>query len=142
MIYPCYPALSLPDALPHWCRHELRRARAVHLARRPRRPRRARQGAEPRTDHRPHGRRASRRARLSRRSRRLFFDKGFFMRLLTGNDLKSVAVIWWTGRDWSLHVVDFACVGDSRQAILLEWSSAPRCYPPDLQRVLFEMSAS
>lgn len=28
------------------------------------------------------------------------------MRILTGNDLKSGAVTWWTGNDWSNHVED------------------------------------
>ena len=28
------------------------------------------------------------------------------MKILTGNDLKSGAVTWWTGYDWSLHVED------------------------------------
>ena len=28
------------------------------------------------------------------------------MRILTGNDLKTGAVTWWTGTDWSLHVED------------------------------------
>ena len=32
------------------------------------------------------------------------------MRLLTGNDLKTGAVTWWTGNDWSLHVEDAADV--------------------------------
>jgi len=40
------------------------------------------------------------------------------MRLLTGNDLKTGAVIWWTGRDWSLHVEDAADVGEAGEAIL------------------------
>jgi hypothetical protein len=31
------------------------------------------------------------------------------MKILTGNDLKTGAVIWWTGSDWSLHVEDAAC---------------------------------
>ena len=30
------------------------------------------------------------------------------MRLLTGNDLKTGAVTWWTGSDWSIHVEDAA----------------------------------
>ena len=33
------------------------------------------------------------------------------MKLLTGNDLKSGAVVWWTGTDWSIHVEDAADVG-------------------------------
>ncbi|MEH6723880.1 MAG: DUF2849 domain-containing protein, partial [Qipengyuania sp.] len=32
------------------------------------------------------------------------------MRLLTGNDLLSGAVTWWTGSDWSIHVEDAADV--------------------------------
>ena len=28
------------------------------------------------------------------------------MRILTGNDLKTGAVTWWTGEGWSLHVED------------------------------------
>ena len=28
------------------------------------------------------------------------------MRILTGNDLKSGFVTWWTGEGWSLHVED------------------------------------
>ena len=28
------------------------------------------------------------------------------MRLLTGNDLLSGAVTWWTGSDWPIHVED------------------------------------
>ena len=26
------------------------------------------------------------------------------MKILTGNDLKSGAVVWWTGNGWSIHV--------------------------------------
>lgn len=32
------------------------------------------------------------------------------MKLLTGNDLASGAVIWWTGEGWSRHVADAASV--------------------------------
>ena len=39
------------------------------------------------------------------------------MKILTGNDLKTGAVIWWTGSDWSLHVEDAADVGDEADAI-------------------------
>ena len=28
------------------------------------------------------------------------------MRIITGNDLKTGAVIWCTGYDWSIHVED------------------------------------
>ena len=34
------------------------------------------------------------------------------MKILTGNDLKSGAVTWWTGEGWSLHVNDAADVGE------------------------------
>jgi hypothetical protein len=40
------------------------------------------------------------------------------MRILTGNDLKTGAVTWWTGHDWSLHVTDAVDVGDQADAIL------------------------
>jgi len=39
------------------------------------------------------------------------------MKILTGNDLKTGAVIWWTGGDWSRHVDDAADVGDHGDAI-------------------------
>ena len=39
------------------------------------------------------------------------------MKILTGNDLKTGAVIWWTGRDWSLHVEDAVDVGDQGDQI-------------------------
>ena len=39
------------------------------------------------------------------------------MKILTGNDLKTGAVTWWTGQDWSLHVEDAADVGDEADAI-------------------------
>ena len=39
------------------------------------------------------------------------------MRLLTGNDLKTGAVTWWTGSDWSIHVEDAADVAGSEDEI-------------------------
>lgn len=39
------------------------------------------------------------------------------MRILTGNDLKSGAVTWWTGSDWSLHVEDAVDVSGSEEEI-------------------------
>ena len=48
------------------------------------------------------------------------------MRILTGNDLKSGAVIWWAGRDWSLHVEDAADVGDRGEQILAVEDAACR----------------
>ena len=48
------------------------------------------------------------------------------MRILTGNDLKTGAVIWWTGRDWSLHVEDAADVGEHGEAVLAAEDGARR----------------
>jgi hypothetical protein len=48
------------------------------------------------------------------------------MRILTGNDLKSGAVIWWTGRDWSIHIEDAVDVGDHGEAILTAEDGARR----------------
>ena len=39
------------------------------------------------------------------------------MKLLTGNDLPTGDVVWWTGQDWSRHVEDAADVGDNGEAI-------------------------
>ena len=40
------------------------------------------------------------------------------MKILTGNDLKTGAVVWWDGQGWSIHVEDAADVGDQAEAIL------------------------
>ena len=40
------------------------------------------------------------------------------MKLLTGNDLATGDVVWWTGRDWSRHVEDAVDVGSGGEAIL------------------------
>lgn len=37
------------------------------------------------------------------------------MKILTGNDLKSGAVVWWDGADWSLHVEQAADVAKGGQ---------------------------
>jgi len=39
------------------------------------------------------------------------------MKILTGNDLRTGAVVWWDGQDWSLHVDDSVDVGDDADAI-------------------------
>ncbi len=39
------------------------------------------------------------------------------MRIVTGNDLKNGAVIWWTGKGWSLHVDDCADAGADAEAV-------------------------
>ena len=48
------------------------------------------------------------------------------MKLLTGNDLKSGAVTWWDGVQWSLHVEDAVDVGDHADTILARESAARR----------------
>ena len=48
------------------------------------------------------------------------------MRLLTGNDLKTGAVIWWTGQDWSIHVEDSVDVGEAGEPILAAEEAARR----------------
>jgi len=40
------------------------------------------------------------------------------MKILTGNDLKTGAVVWWDGANWSLHVEDAVDVGDLAEEIL------------------------
>ena len=40
------------------------------------------------------------------------------MKILTGNDLPTGEVIWWTGNGWSRHVEDAVDVGDQGESIL------------------------
>jgi len=48
------------------------------------------------------------------------------VKLLTGNDLASGDVIWWTGSGWSRHVGDAVDVGDDGDALLAAESEALR----------------
>ncbi|MEO8722928.1 MAG: DUF2849 domain-containing protein [Sphingobium sp.] len=48
------------------------------------------------------------------------------MKLLTGNDLASGDVIWWTGNGWSRHVGDAVDVADNGDALLASESAARR----------------
>lgn len=52
------------------------------------------------------------------------------MKLLTGNDLKTGAVIWWTGTDWSIHVEKAADVGEHGEATLTAEEGARRVNSP------------
>ena len=54
------------------------------------------------------------------------------MKLLTGNDLASGDVIWWTGSGWSRHVEDAADVGTAGEAILQAEDGARRVNAPYL----------
>ena len=48
------------------------------------------------------------------------------MKIVTGNDLKSGDVTWWTGSGWSRHVADAVDAGDEAAAILACESAAQR----------------
>lgn len=48
------------------------------------------------------------------------------MKILTGNDLKTGAVTWWDGVQWSLHVEDAVDVGEHADTILARESAARR----------------
>ncbi|MDR6115144.1 DUF2849 domain-containing protein [Sphingomonas sp. NCPPB 2930] len=54
------------------------------------------------------------------------------MKLLTGNDLATGDVVWWTGRDWSRHIEDAVDVGASGEAILRAEEGARRVNVPYL----------
>ena len=48
------------------------------------------------------------------------------MKILTGNDLKSGAVVWWDGTGWSLYVDDAVDVGEQADEIIAREQSARR----------------
>jgi Protein of unknown function (DUF2849). len=48
------------------------------------------------------------------------------MNILTGNDLATGDVIWWTGEGWSIHVNDAVDVGDKGAEIAQAESAARR----------------
>lgn len=52
------------------------------------------------------------------------------MIILTGNDLKSGAVVWWDGAEWSLHIENAIDVGDDGEAIMAREESARRVNVP------------
>jgi len=54
------------------------------------------------------------------------------MNILTGNDLKTGAVTWWTGYDWSTHVEDAVDAGPEAEAILAREEAARRVNAPYL----------
>jgi hypothetical protein len=61
------------------------------------------------------------------------------VKILTGNDLKTGAVVWWTGSEWSLHVEDAVDVGDQADAILAREDGARRVnggYAIDAERTV------
>lgn len=48
------------------------------------------------------------------------------MKILTGNDLKTGAVVWWDGQGWSIHVDHAVDVGDEAEVILGREEAARR----------------
>ena len=52
------------------------------------------------------------------------------MKLITGNDLKTGAVTWWTGDGWSIHIEDAAEAGDEAEAIATREEAARRTTKP------------
>jgi len=50
------------------------------------------------------------------------------VKILTGNDLKSGAVVWWDGSGWSLHVEQAADVGDKADEIIPREEAARRVF--------------
>ena len=52
------------------------------------------------------------------------------MKILTGNDLKTGAVVWWDGQAWSLHVDDAVDVGDQAEEIAAREEAARRVNVP------------
>lgn len=48
------------------------------------------------------------------------------MKILTGNDLKTGAVTWWDGVQWSLHVEDAVDVGELADTVLAREQAARR----------------
>jgi hypothetical protein len=52
------------------------------------------------------------------------------VKLLTGNELGSGAVTWWTGSGWSIHVEDAVDVGEGGESILHAEEGARRVNAP------------
>ncbi|UUL83114.1 DUF2849 domain-containing protein [Sphingomonas sp. S1-29] len=52
------------------------------------------------------------------------------MKILTGNDLKTGDVVWWTGSGWSRHVEDSADVGEAGEALARQEEAARRVNVP------------
>ncbi len=52
------------------------------------------------------------------------------MKILTGNDLKTGAVIWWDGANWSLYVDAAADVGEYGEEILAREEALRRVNVP------------
>lgn len=59
------------------------------------------------------------------------------MKILTGNDLKTGDVVWWTGEGWSQHVSDAAELGENAPDIMAQEiarRAVNDCYLVDAER--------
>lgn len=52
------------------------------------------------------------------------------MRILTGNDLRTGAVVWWDGEGWSVHIDDAVDVADTADLIAAREEAARRVNVP------------
>ncbi|PVX29077.1 DUF2849 domain-containing protein [Sphingomonas pokkalii] len=52
------------------------------------------------------------------------------MKLLTGNDLSSGDVVWWTGQSWSRHIGEAVDVGDRGDILAATEEAARRVNVP------------
>jgi hypothetical protein len=52
------------------------------------------------------------------------------MKILTGNDLKTGDVTWWTGNGWSRHVEDAVDVGEHGEPVAAEEEATRRVNAP------------
>ncbi len=52
------------------------------------------------------------------------------MRVLTGNDLPTGDVVWWTGSAWSRHIAEATDVGDQGESIANAEQGARRVNVP------------
>jgi len=52
------------------------------------------------------------------------------VRIITGNDLKTGVVIWWTGYDWSIHVEEAIDAGNQAEAIMARETATCRVNNP------------
>jgi hypothetical protein len=58
------------------------------------------------------------------------------MNILTGNDLKTGDVVWWTGEAWSRHVSDAAEMGETAPDVMAREiaRAVSDCYLVDAER--------
>ncbi|WP_174274839.1 DUF2849 domain-containing protein [Sphingomonas bacterium] len=52
------------------------------------------------------------------------------MRLVTGNDLLTGDVTWWTGRTWSRHIAEAVDAGDQAESVAKREEAALRVNAP------------